>query len=58
MMIKEFDKVRIIASGKTGVVVDMRNPNDTYYLVELDEDNEIIDCVKGDIEKANSATLK
>ena len=33
-------------------------PNDTYYLVELDEDNEIIDCVKGDIEKTNSATLK
>lgn len=54
MMIKEFDKVRIIASGKTGVVVDIRNPNDTYYLVELDEDNEII----GDIEKTNSATLK
>ena len=57
-MIKEFDKVRIIASGKTGVVVDIRNPNDTYYLVELDEDNEIIDCVKGDIKKTNSATLK
>mgnify|MGYP000704899764 CR=1 FL=1 len=50
-MIREFDKVRIIASGKTGVVVDVRNTSDTYYLVELDDDNEIIDCTKRDIEK-------
>lgn len=50
-MIEEFDHVKIKSSGETGVVVDIRNTNGKFFLVELDTDNELIDCVETDLEK-------
>lgn len=50
-MIREFDKVKVTASGKIGVVVDIRSSNVLRYLIELDENNQIIDCNENEIEK-------
>lgn len=50
-MIREFDKVKITASGKIGVVVDIRGTDVLRYLIELDENNQIIDCKENEIEK-------
>ena len=50
-MINEFDRVKVKSSGETGVVVDIRSTNGTFYLVERDADNELIDCVESDLEK-------
>lgn len=49
-MINEFDKVRIIGTCETGIVVDIRNTTSTFYLVEKDTDNELVDCTKDEIE--------
>lgn len=49
-MINEFDHVKIKSSGETGVVVDIRNTNGEFYLVERDADNELIDCKATDLE--------
>lgn len=51
MMINEFDMVRIISTGEIGVVVDIRNTNQKFYLVERDNDNELLDCTESEIEK-------
>lgn len=48
-MIEEFDRVRIIPLEKTGVVVDIRNTTKKFYLVELDDDNSLCDCIEQDI---------
>ena len=50
-MIREFDKVKITASGKIGVVVDIRDTDCLHYLIELDKNNQIIDCSENEIEK-------
>lgn len=50
-MIREFDKVKVTASGKIGVVVDIRGTDVLRYLIELDENNQIIDCKENEIEK-------
>lgn len=49
-MINEFDKVRFIGTCETGIVVDIRNTASTFYLVEKDTDNELVDCTKDEIE--------
>lgn len=49
-MIKEFDHVKIKSSGETGVVVDIRNINGKFFLVERDADNELVDCQEADLE--------
>lgn len=50
-MINEFDKVRIINTGETGVVVDIRGTAKKFYLVEMDNNNELVDCTESEIEK-------
>lgn len=50
-MIQEYDHVRIKKTGFTGIVVDIRNTDGTYFLVETDADNELIDCVESELEK-------
>ena len=50
-MIQEYDHVKIKNTGNTGIVVDIRNTNGTYYLVERDDDNELIDCTADELEK-------
>ena len=50
-MIKEYDKVRVTASGEIGLVVDIRHTDDTRYLIELDKNNQLIDCKKSEIEE-------
>jgi hypothetical protein len=52
-MIKEYDHVKILKTGETGIVVDIRDTGGIFYLVELDKDNELIDCRESDIEKFN-----
>lgn len=52
-MIKEYDHVKILKTGETGIVVDIRDTGGTFYLVELDKDNELIDCRESDIEEFN-----
>lgn len=49
-MINEFDRVKIKSNGETGVVVDVRNADGTFFLVERDADNELVDCVEADLE--------
>ncbi len=49
-MIREYDRVRIKETGVTGIVVDIRNTNGTYYLVESDNDNELFDCTSDKLE--------
>lgn len=50
-MIHEYDRVRIKSSGIQGIVVDIRHTNGTYYLVESDNDNELIDCTGDELER-------
>lgn len=50
-MINEFDRVRIKSTGETGVVVDIRNTNGKFFLVERDTDNELVDCKESDLEE-------
>ena len=50
-MIQEYDHVKIKNTGNTGIVVDIRNTNGTYYLVERDGDSELIDCKADELEK-------
>ncbi len=52
-MINEFDHVQIKKTGETGIVVDIRNVNGKFFLVERDSDNELIDCIESDLEKIN-----
>lgn len=49
-MINEFDRVKIKSNGETGVVVDIRDTNGKFFLVERDADNELIDCQEADLE--------
>ena len=51
MGINEYDHVRIVKTGETGIVVDIRVTNDRYFTVERDSDNELLDCKEGDLEK-------
>lgn len=53
-MIHEFDEVKITASGEIGVVVDIRDTDGLHYLIELDKDNEIVDCKENEIEKVKN----
>ena len=48
-MIKEYDHVKVLKTGETGIIVDIRDTGGVYYLVELDMDNELIDCRESDI---------
>lgn len=50
-MINEYDRVRIIKTGDVGIVVDIRETNGTFYLVERDGDNELFDCSESELEK-------
>lgn len=50
-MIKEFDYVIVIKTGKRGIVLDVRNTDTKRFLVELDEGNQIVDCIESDIKK-------
>lgn len=50
-MITEFDRVRIIGTGETGIVVDVRGTAEKFYLIEKDSDNELLDCTEREIEK-------
>ena len=50
-MIKEYDHVKVLKTGETGIIVDIRDTGGIYYLVELDKDNELSDCRESDIEK-------
>ena len=50
-MVNEYDRVKIVATGETGVVVDVRNTNDCYLIIELDSNNELFDCTAGEVEK-------
>ena len=51
MKINEYDHVRVVASGETGIVVDIRTTNNTYFTVERDGDNKLLDCTESEIEK-------
>ena len=50
-MINEFDRVRIISTGETGIVVDIRNTTKKFFLLEMDFDNRLVDCTENEIEK-------
>lgn len=50
-MICEYDRVKIKETGIAGIVVDIRHTAETYYLVESDSDNELIDCTEGELER-------
>lgn len=50
-MIKEYDHVKVLKTGDTGIVVDVRDTGGIFYLVELDKSNELLDCKREDIEK-------
>ncbi|MCM1227552.1 MAG: hypothetical protein NC320_09045 [Clostridium sp.] len=50
-MIHEYDHVKIKENGITGIVVDIRHTNGTYYLVESDADNDLIDCTEDELER-------
>lgn len=50
-MINEFDRVRIISTGETGIVVDIRNTTKKFFLLEMDFDNRLVDCTESEIEK-------
>lgn len=50
-MIKEYDRVKILKTGDTGIVVDIRNTGGFFYLVERDNDNELVDCTEDELEK-------
>lgn len=50
-MIYEYDRVKIKSSGIQGTVVDIRHTNRTYYLIESDDNNELIDCTEDELER-------
>lgn len=50
-MIKEYDRVKILKTGDVGIVVDIRNTDGIFYLVERDKDNELVDCTEDELEK-------
>lgn len=50
-MINEYDRVKIIKTGDVGIVVDIRETNGMFYLVERDGDNELFDCAESELEK-------
>lgn len=50
-MIKEYDHVKVLKTGDTGIVVDVRDTGGIFYLVELDKNNELLDCKMEEIEK-------
>lgn len=50
-MIQEYDRVKVKKTGDIGIVVDIRNINGTYCLVERDGDNKLIDCAVEELEK-------
>ena len=50
-MIKEYDPVKVIKTGDSGIVVDIRDTGGIFYLVELDKNNELLDCKRDEIEK-------
>ena len=50
-MIREYDRVKVKNTGDVGIVIDIRNSNGTYFLVERDKDNELIDCTADELEK-------
>lgn len=50
-MINEYDRVKIIETGDVGIVVDIRETNGTFCLVERDGDNELFDCAESELEK-------
>ena len=50
-MIKEYDPVKVIKTGDAGIVVDIRDTGGIFYLVELDKNNELLDCKREEIEK-------
>lgn len=52
-MIHEYDHVRVKKTGITGIVVDIRNTNGTFYLVEQDENNELVDCTEDELERVD-----
>lgn len=55
----ELDKVKIISTGETGIIVDLyRSEDKWYYQVELIEktiDRDIIECREDDIEQLEDA---
>lgn len=50
-MINEYDRVRIKRTGEVGIVVDIRNANGKFFLVEKDSDNRLVDCKEEELEK-------
>lgn len=50
-MIEEYERVKIKKTGEFGLVIDVREKNGKFYLVELDKDNEVIDCTEDELEK-------
>lgn len=50
-MINEFDRVRIIRTGEIGVVIDIRGTMEKFYLIEIDDNNMLADCLESEIEK-------
>ena len=50
-MIKEYDPVKVIKTGDAGNDVDNRETGGIFYLVELDKNNELLDCKREEIEK-------
>ena len=53
-MINEFDRVRIIRTGEIGVVIDIRGTTEKFYLIEIDYNNMLADCLESEIEKTES----
>ena len=49
-MIQEYDRVMVKSTGDIGIVVDIRDTNGTYYLVERDCDNKLIFCSADELE--------
>ena len=50
-MVNEYDHVKILATGETGVVIDIRNTSSRYLIIELDGSNELFDCTEDEVEK-------
>ena len=56
-MIKEYDHVKVIKTGDAGIVVDIRDTGGIFYLVELDKNNELLDCKREEIEKLGNQNM-
>ena len=50
-MLNQFDHVRVIANGITGIILDLLD-GDNYsgYLIEADEDCDVISCSEDEVE--------